>query len=751
MGYLAGVPRRFLVKFPGWVKTVDVRRAQKEKEERGVHSLQWWSDFTLRLTDLTTVSFAALMDSACEALGVHCRCVQRRQLSASEREASSQQLRGALENMEASAESVIRFIDVVSFLPGYLPDRDLYRFVLVWSCHRWSRAFPLLPLRMTSALFTGLVGGTDVLLDLPADDPSNEWQRVHAACQCGSEVRGRRNREVLEIRGLRWGVPRLVEGREGGIRDVLDIRVPIMVPRWVARHRLMSLSNDVGTNGSGPPTRTYYGERMRQPVKKICRARRKFLWAAMKIRRALIEFGVFGANLRKEVDHYEGLGGREAATIHLSEHVSTCFDPAVMCDPSNNAGPRGLSEVYRVLRAELEHTAWPDWPWVERSWPDTQGLVGQYDTLRRRLQPISVAHQVALGSGNYAERGWYDAGGYWVVDLCALRDLMSTLCVAARRCFADSQVLCRVASYSHSRFVCTRTRLSAVRRQASVRSMLPEELARRCVFPEQVWAPGSVCWFRASPSTRAGRLVLVVAIRPEGSHSEFARRMESSVELTRDCWHVARLWHRCKIIFNDSEARAEAWAGSLSALWDPVSGLSTKSIVTRLQLKTAGLQGNGDDDVVVQSAWGFISSDLQRGGCALDRRCSGPGRRGAWPCFSLADTQRVRPEDVGTKARTVYDLYLHVRKLRRRSDIGRLSTDDLRVMKEKCADRALRVMPVGKAGRIRLSQMAWSERRRTFAKWQTSAVPRSAPSKLKRVRKRKTLYLSARARPGVVS
>ena len=730
MGYLAGVPRRFLLKFSGWVKTVDVRRAQKEKEERGVHSLQWWSDFTLRLTDLTTVSFAALMDSACEALGVHCRCVQRRQLSASEREASSQQLRGALENMEASAESVIRFIDVVSFLPGYLPDRDLYRFVLFWSCHRWWRAFPLLPLRMTSALFKGLVGGTDVLLDLPADDPSNQWQRVHAACQCGSGVPRSGNREAVTT-------------KNSGQR--------IMVPRWVAMHATLSLCKEVETIATGPPTRKYYSSRMRLPAKRGCRARPQFLWAATKIRRALIEFGVFVANLRKEVDHYEGLGGREAVTIHLSEHVSTCFDPAVMCDPSNNAGPTGLSEVYRVLRAELEHTAWPDWPWVERSWPDTQRLVGQYDTLRRRLQPISVAHQVALGSGNYAERGWYDAGGYWVVDLCALRDLMSTLCVAARRCFADSQVLCRVASYSHSRFVCTRTRLSAVRRQASVRSMLPEELARRCVFPEQVWAPGSVCWFRASPSTRAGRLVLVVAIRPEGSHSEFARRLESSAELTRDCWHVARLWHRCKIIFNDSEARAEAWAGSLSALWDPVSGLSTKSIVTRLQLKTAGLQGNGDDDVVVQSAWGFISSDLQRGGCALDRRCSGPGRRGAWPCFSLAHTQRVRPEDVGTKARTVYDLYLHVRKLRRRSDIGRLSTDDLRVMKEKCADRALRVMPVGKAGRIRLSQMAWSERRRTFAKWQTSAVPRSAPSKLKRVRKRKTLYLSARARPGVVS
>ena len=144
MGYLAGVARRFLLKFPAWVKTVDVRRSQKENENRGTHSLQWWSDFTSRLTDLTTLTFAALMDGASEAMGVHCRIVQQRQLSARERDASSQHLRGALENMRASAEDAIRFIDVVSFLPNYLAHRDLYRFVLCWSCHRWWRAFPLL-------------------------------------------------------------------------------------------------------------------------------------------------------------------------------------------------------------------------------------------------------------------------------------------------------------------------------------------------------------------------------------------------------------------------------------------------------------------------------------------------------------------------------------------------------------------------------------------------------------------------------
>ena len=247
MGYLAGVPRRFLEKFAAWVETVEVRRHQKENENRGVHSLLWWSALTLRLTDLTTVSFAALMDSACEALGVHCRSVQRRQLSASERDASSQRFREALANMEASAEDAIRFLDVVSFLPNYLSHSELNRFVSCWSYHRWWRAFPLLPSRMTSALVHGRVSGADVLLDLPANDPSRqEWIHVHAACQCGSERRGRGNREALvDIRGLR-----------------------IMVPRWVSMHAELSLSKEVETTAIGPPTRKYYRTRMLTPAKR---------------------------------------------------------------------------------------------------------------------------------------------------------------------------------------------------------------------------------------------------------------------------------------------------------------------------------------------------------------------------------------------------------------------------------------------------------------------------------------------------
>ena len=728
-GYLAGVARRFLLKFPAWVQTVDVRRSQKENDNRGVHSLQWWSDFTSRLTDLTTLSFAALMDGASEAVGVHCRAVQRRQLSARERDVSSQHLRGALWNMQASAEDAIRFIDVVSFLPNYLPDQDLRRFVLRWSCHRWWRAFPLLPARMTSALLTGRVDNTDVLLDMPADDPSDtQWRHVHAACQCGSVSARPGNREAQHIRGRQ-----------------------IMVPRWVAMHAELFLQKEVGTHATGPPTRRYYRQRMRLPAKRVCRARQPFLWAAMKIRRALTEFDVFVANLINEVDHYEGEGGRAAATIHLSEHASTCFDPDVMCDPNNNAGPTGLSEVYRVLRPELEHTAWPEWPWVERSWPDTHSLVGQYDTLRHRLQPISAAHQFALGSGNYAERGWYNVIGYWVVDLCAMRTLISTLCKTAWRCFAGGRVLCCVASYTQSRFACTRQRLAAVPRGASVRGMLPEELARRCVFPKEVWVPGSVCWFRASPSTRAG-LVLVVASRTEASHSEFARRMEASVELIRDCWHVVRLWHRCRIIFSDSEARAEHWAGSLSSLWNPVQGLSTQSMVTRLHLKSASLEGNGDDDIVVQSAWGFVSSDFRVASAgaaprqlALDRR-HGFGRK-AWPCFALAHTQRVCPQDVGVTAKTVHEWYKYIRKLRRRSDTGTLAQADISVMRRRIADRALRVMPLGPTARSRWSGMAWSERRLRFAAWQKSALARSVPLGVQKGRKRKSLHLSARRRP----
>ena len=180
--------------------------------------------------------------------------------------------------------------------------------------------------------------------------------------------------------------------------------------------------------------------------------------------------------------------------------------------------------------------------------------------------------------------------------------------------------------------------------------------------------------------------------------------------------------------------------------------MRTQSMVTRLHLKSASLEGNGDDDIVVQSAWGFVSSDFRIASdaaprqLALDRRHSGFGRK-AWPCFALAHTQRVCPRDVGVTAKTVHEWYKYIRTLRRRSDIGTLTQADIRVMRRKVADRALRLMPLGPAARIRLTEMAWSERRLRFAAWQKSALARSAPLGVKKGRKRKTLHLSARARP----
>ena len=97
----------------------------------------------------------------------------------------------------------------------------------------------------------------------------------------------------------------------------------------------------------------------------LCRTHTKFLWVAAKVRRAMTELDVLIANLITEVDHYEGLGGLSAAHIHLAEHASHCFDPTIMCDPSNNAGPTELAEVYDTLHPGLELTVCPDWPWVE--------------------------------------------------------------------------------------------------------------------------------------------------------------------------------------------------------------------------------------------------------------------------------------------------------------------------------------------------------------------------------------------------
>ena len=55
---------------------------------RGSHPVQWWSEMILRVSDLSTLMFAALMDGALQVMGPYCRAVQKRSLGAAQKRPS---------------------------------------------------------------------------------------------------------------------------------------------------------------------------------------------------------------------------------------------------------------------------------------------------------------------------------------------------------------------------------------------------------------------------------------------------------------------------------------------------------------------------------------------------------------------------------------------------------------------------------------------------------------------------------------
>lgn len=110
--------------------------------------------------------------------------------------------------------------------------------------------------------------------------------------------------------------------------------------------------------------------------------------------------------------------------------------------------------------------------------------------------------------------------------------------------------------------------------------------------------PGDEAIFKTR-ATLTGMRVLVVSQRLQSRPTHLATAIERDPALSFGAWHVARMAHRVRMMCADSEARAESWIGSLGDSWCAEQGHGSGLIMTRLQLRVAGVHGNGCDDDVV--------------------------------------------------------------------------------------------------------------------------------------------------------
>ena len=238
---------------------------------------------------------------------------------------------------------------------------------------------------------------------------------------------------------------------------------------------------------------------------------------------------------------------------------------------------RAFLELYTELLPDLSATAWPEgraWAHVSRQWPSAPDMLLQYKKFRAMVQK----------KAQQREADWFAVDR---VIVCAWHPVVHAILLCAR---SEPRPACLILAYVGS-------------------------YPAWCVRPDRVapWAKSSCsavkCLQRVGlreekrlqrvgvKNTR--RIVVVLREEKRLQQHKVCAAFETQAKLSRKCWHVARMLHRCRHL-GGNETPAEKWTGILKTLWNPVQGPCTRTIVGQLKLKAAGVRADGTDEGFVQ-------------------------------------------------------------------------------------------------------------------------------------------------------
>ena len=221
---------------------------------------------------------------------------------------------------------------------------------------------------------------------------------------------------------------------------------------------------------------------------------------------------------------------------------------------------QAIVALYQELLPDLSATAWPEgraWAHVSQQWPSAPDMLVQYKEFRAMVQ----------------KKAQRDADWFAIdrVILCAWHPIVHAILVRAR---SEPRPACLILAYVGS-------------------------YPAWCVRPDRVapWAKSSCSAVKCVKNTR--RIVVVLREEKRLQQHKVCAAFETQAKLSRKCWHVARMLHRCRHL-GGNETPAEKWTGILKTLWNPVQGPCTRTIVGQLKLKAAGVRADGTDEGFVQ-------------------------------------------------------------------------------------------------------------------------------------------------------
>ena len=223
---------------------------------------------------------------------------------------------------------------------------------------------------------------------------------------------------------------------------------------------------------------------------------------------------------------------------------------------------RAFLALYKELLPDLSATAWPEgraWAHVSRQWPSAPDMLVQYKEFRAMVQKRARR-----------EADWFAVDR---VILCAWHPIVHAILVRAR---SEPRPACLILAYVGS-------------------------YPAWCVRPDRVapWAKSSVFGSAVKCVKNTRRIVVVLREEKRLQQHKVCAAFETQANLSKKCWHVARMLHRCRHL-GGNETPAEKWTGILKSLWNPVQGPCTRTIVGQLKLKAAGVRADGTDEGFVQ-------------------------------------------------------------------------------------------------------------------------------------------------------
>ena len=325
------------------------------------------------------------------------------------------------------------------------------------------------------------------------------------------------------------------------------------------------------------------------------------------------EASAFLKDFRQEFTDYavgdEGIA-REVALLWEKTAVAFEYD-CILRQPPQTHHIDAFTELYAMLYHELTSTLWPPaeghWSGVQRQMPE-QAPEGQYVQLCSKLRKAYAEEEFQVHQGEVPKRSWLSVELYTVTPLASARVVMALYGAVSRAWCARARsvdrcvdvVLCLVAMWSPMHTY-----------KISCKSLVTQARQHSSVFPFAAVHPVPIlgCMLVQMPGS-GGRLEEVIVLGQDLSVHEgrVAQSMEGEPAMAVGCWHALRAWHRARRTFA-SEARAESWASSLSALWDPAQGLLSGALHDRLSLKLSGYQGNGLDDVVTKCTVALLKGE----------------------------------------------------------------------------------------------------------------------------------------------